>query len=353
LDGSIEKLSSGYKINKAADDASGLAVSEKMKAQINALSQASANAADGVNLVQTAEGYLNEVETMLNRAVTLAMKSANGTMESVSGSSKSTANSGVMGAAGTDRDAIQQEMDALFAEIDRIANTANFNNVKLFDGSLATTGYGKLNATTAKSTKTIKNGFSYMNITGVITTLKAGKAGVSTPGLVLQIGETSREADKLTVSLFNLSTAALLNTVSAYANGDKSITATGTKGVSMIQWNSKNTVLGSNGKTITGFTLNVSTQKSASIATEALRTLINTVSTQRAQLGAIQNRLEHTINNLDTTTENIKSAESQIRDTDMAKEMAEYTKNNVLQQAAQTMLAQANQSPQQVLQLLG
>jgi flagellin len=218
---------------------------------------------------------------------------------------------------------------------------------------LATTGYGKLNGTTTASTG-LKNSFSLNGITGYDTVISASKnPGVATSGLVLQIGETSREADKLTVSLFNLSTAALLNNVSSYVNGDKSISAGGAKGVSMIRWNSKNTVLGADGRTITGFTLNVSTQKAASIATEALRSLINIVSAQRAELGAIQNRLDHTINNLDTTTENIQSAESQIRDTDMAKEMAEYTKNNVLQQAAQTMLAQANQAPQQVLQLLG
>jgi flagellin len=368
LSTTLEKLSSGYKVNKAADDASGLAISEKMKAQIKALDTASANAEDGISLIQTAEGYINEIHGMLNRQVELCMKSANGIYQAVSGASNSTADSGGIGAAGTDRDALQLEMDQLCAEIDRIANTANFNNVKLLDGSLSTTGYYKINATGTGELTGIKDAFYLGSVTATTTTLGSAVGVSGTNGLILQIGETSRQADKLTVSIIDFSTAALFNSISSYTNGDNSrgmsgvttvknvgkpgsVNVGGTTG--MIQANRTQSVSGGSRGGVSGLTINISTQASASLGAEALRTVINKVSLQRAQLGAYQNRLDYTIKNLDTASENISNANSRIRDTDVAKEMSKFTMQNVLVQSAQAMLAQANQRPQQALQLLG
>lgn len=286
----LEKLSSGFRINRAADDASGLAISEKMKAQIKALDTASANAQDGISLIQTAEGYLGEVHDMLNRMVELAEKSANGTYEMGEATGDNAYVPDDTSKAGTDRAALQAEMDQLANEIDRIATTANFNNNKLLDGTLST-----------------DNG-----------------------GLKLQIGETSDVADKLTVSINQMDTATLFkNLKEKIANAAEG--ALTDKGA---------------------LTINISDQDKASSAAESLRAVINSVSTQRANLGAMQNRLEYTINNLNTASENMSSANSRIRDTDMAKTMMQYTQGNVLTQAAQAMLAQANQQPQGVLQLL-
>ena len=246
---SLEKLSSGFKINRAGDDAAGLAISEKMRSQIKGLETAQSNANDGISMVQTAEGALTEVHSMLNRMVELATKSANGTVETT-----------------VDRSAIQAEVTALSSEIDRIATHTKFNGIALL-------------------------------------------SGVNT-AVTLQVGETS--AQTISVSLTNMSSASL---------------------------------------SVNSTTL-VSTQTAASAAIATINTAINKVSTQRAALGAVQNRLEHTINNLSVTSENLTAAESRIRDVDMAKEMMSFTKNNILSQAAQSMLAQANQQPQGVLQLL-
>lgn len=248
---SLEKLSSGFKINRAGDDAAGLAISEKMRSQIKGLETAQANANDGISLVQTAEGALTEVHSMLNRMVELATKSANGTISATDT---------------VDRAAIQEEVDSLIKEIDRIATHTKFNNV-----ALLSTGAG-----------TIK----------------------------LQVGETS--AQTISVALTAMS-------------------FTGIAGATVLK---------------------VDTQTDASSAIDTINDAINKVSTQRAAFGAIQNRLEHTINNLSVTSENLTAAESRIRDVDMAKEMMSFTKNNILSQAAQSMLAQANQQPQGVLQLL-
>ena len=243
---SLEKLSSGYRINRAADDASGLAISEKMKAQIKGLEQASSNCQDAISLVQTAEGATTEIHNMLNRMAELCTKAANGIYDSV------------------DTGAIQQEIDALSDEIDRITESTKFNNTTLLNGNLSTQ---------------------------------------------LQIG--SEASDIISVSCASLSATALKVAK-----------------------------------------LTVSSATAANASLKLVKTAINTVSTQRANLGAIQNRLEYTVNNLDTTAENMSAANSRIRDTDMAKEMMNYTKMNVLTQAAQAMLAQANQQPQAVLQLL-
>lgn len=249
----LEKLSSGYRINRAGDDAAGLAISEKMRAQITGLETASKNASDGISLIQTAEGAMTEVHSMLNRMVELAQQSANGTYDN-----------------DVDRNNLQMEFTALSKEIDRISSGTSFNGTKLLDGSLSSTG------------------------------------------LTLQIGETS--------AAFNQIAVTIAKTDSATLGIDTSVA--------------------------------VSDQTKAAAAVSILKTAINTVSSTRGRLGATQNRLEHTINNLSVASENMTAAESRIRDVDMAKEMMSYTKNNILVQASQAMLAQANQVPQGVLQLL-
>ena len=253
LSKNLEKLSSGYKINRAGDDAAGLAISEKMRAQISGLETAQKNAKDGISLIQTAEGSLTEVHDMLNRMVELATQSANGTYDD-----------------DVDRANLQSEVDQLLEEIDRIADSANFNGIKLFNGDATTTP------------------------------------------ITLQIGDTSESFNQLTFTLKDMHAAEAL--------------------------------------TIDG--LNISNAADAASAIASLKVAINTVSSVRGQLGAYQNRLDHTINNLSVMTENIQDAESTIRDTDVADEMMAYTKNNILVQSAQAMLAQANQVPQGVLQLL-
>ena len=314
----IEKLSSGFRINRAADDASGLAISEKMKRQIKALDTATANAEDGISLIQTAEGYMGEIHDMLNRMVELAEKSANGTYEVGKKSGITAYNSGDTASAGTDRAALQAEMDQLCAEIDRIAATANFNNNKIMDGSLSSTG-------------------------GSVT---VNGTSVSRNVLTLQIGETSGDVDKLTVKVKSFKTQDLFTGIS-----NKNTQAT----AQYVRENTSDAGTKLNMKEKFGtsaMTLNISDQNFASRVAEDLKSVIDDVSAQRANLGAMQNRLDYTINNLTTASENISAANSRIRDTNMAKEMMKYTQGNVLTQAAQAMLAQANQAPQGVLQLL-
>lgn len=245
---SSEKLSSGYRINRAGDDAAGLSISEKMRSQIRGLNKASDNAADGVSLIQTAEGALNEAHSILQRMNELATQAANDTNTTV------------------DRNAIQAEVDALTSEIDRIQSTTQFNTMNLIDGSFT--------------------------------------------GKNLQVGALSGQ--NIQISISNMQASSI--------------------GVS---------------------DLSVSSNVAAGKSMSAIQKAIESVSTQRSALGALQNRLEHTIANLDTTSENTSSAESRIRDVDMAEEMVEYSKNNILAQAGQSMLAQANQSTQGVLSLLG
>lgn len=338
---SLEKLASGYKINRAGDDASGLAISEKMKAQIKALGTASDNCEDGISLVQTAEGYMTEVHDMLNRMVELAEKSANGINEDsglTGATAYGTSTDGSLNA-GTDRAALQAEMDQLCAEIDRIALTANFNGNKLFNGNLdASAG-----ASVAKEDGT---GFENNN----------GKA------LALQIGETSNRGDKLTVSIKRMTTDNLFKSMDTdvkYNKADGSTTVTskltvanGSTGANTINVGTAGVTQGVASSWKNGITINISDQAIASKSAEMIRDAIDEVSLQRAQLGATQNRLDYTINNLDTAKENIENANSRIRDTDMAEEMMKYTQTNVLTQAAQAMLAQANTQPQNVLQLL-
>ena len=317
---SLEKLASGYKINRAGDDASGLAISEKMKAQIKALGTASDNCEDGISLAEKSANGINEDSGLTG--ATAYGTSTDGSLN-----------------AGTDRAALQAEMDQLCAEIDRIALTANFNGNKLFNGNLdASNG-----ASVAKEDGT---GFEANN----------GKA------LALQIGETSNRGDKLTVSIKRMTTDNLfskMNTTVSYNKADGSATVSskltvsnGTTGANTINVGTAGVKAGVASSWTKGITINISDQAIASKSAEMIRDAIDEVSLQRAQLGATQNRLDYTINNLDTAKENIENANSRIRDTDMAEEMMKYTQTNVLTQAAQAMLAQANTQPQNVLQLL-
>ena len=348
--GNLEKLSTGFKINRAADDASGLAISEKMKAQIKALDTASKNAEDGASLIKTAEGYMGEVHDMLNRIVELAEKSANGTYETgtkADGTTRKaseenfTAAGSTTNNTGVDRQALQDEVNQLTAEIDRIATTANFNELKLFDGSMDTAG------TKAVTASTITAASETTTAGTVITTAKAAVAGKGS-ALTLQIGETSGASDKLGISLKSLKTESLFSDLST----SKVLTSDGADATSVDLTVSN--YAGGKGvsKNENGLTLNISNQSAASVVAEKVRDVINEVSSQRANLGAMENRLDYTINNLTTASENITDANSRIRDTDMAKTMMQYTQGNTLTQAAQAMLAQANQAPSQVLQLL-
>lgn len=263
----LEKLSSGYKINRAGDDAAGLAISEKMRAQITGLETAQKNAEDGVALVQTAEGALTEVHSMLNRMVALATQSANGTYSSIN------------------RDEMQKEIKQLNDEIDRISKSANFNGMTLFSGSIVENN-GKID---------------------------------------LHVGETSKDHNTLSVTLSVMDSTTI---------GKKNAAGTAVE----------------SGKAVGD--ISVTTAAKAKEAIDIANDAIDMISSLRSTFGALQNRLDHTINNLGVQTENITAAESRIRDVDMAKEMMAYTKNNILVQASQAMLAQANQVPQGVLQLL-
>jgi flagellin len=400
----LEKLSSGYRINRAGDDAAGLAISEKMRAQITGLEVAQKNAKDGISLVQTAEGALTEVHTMLNRMYSLAEQSANGTYDNT-----------------TDRFQLQKEVAALSKEIDRIADSANFNGQQLMDGSMSdspaismtqkgtykigTDTYNLVNdisfnwaqdATAADKSKlnaafpsgteitfTLKAGSGEYEISGIPTgytaalpsgqpkytgqeptatydikdaqsnvvgtlTLQLNRGvsvselqealaptaqgatpditadvvskfkfeGASTQGLTLQIGDTADKFNQLTVTADDIHTSNL---------GEASLRLS---------------------------EIDISEQGNAQDAMYSIKAAINTISDIRGGLGATQNRLDHTINNLSVMRENLQDAESTIRDTDVADEMMKYTKNSILVQSAQAMLAQANQQPQGVLQLL-
>jgi len=250
---SVERLSSGLRINRAGDDAAGLAISEQMRGQVRGLNQATRNAQDGISLIQTAEGALNETHGILQRMRELAVQAANDTLAS------------------TDRTAIGSEITQLHTEIGRIASTTQFNGKILLDGTFGQT---------------------------------------ANPG-TLQIGANASETMAITIGNMGITTGGLLPTP----------------------------------PTVTDHAI-----ASATIST--ITTAITSVSTQRSTLGAAQNRLQHTINNLGTSAENLTAAESRVRDIDMAQEMMAFTRNNILSQAAQAMLAQANQLPQGVLQLL-
>lgn len=391
LSKNLEKLSSGYKINRAGDDAAGLAISEKMRAQITGLKAANKNVKDGVSLVQTAEGALQEVHDMLNRMDSLATQSANGTYDNE-----------------VDRLNLQKEVTALKTEIDRIADSSNFNGKKLLDGSmdgLQTSVYkGATTAGKADIDLSIAHD-KQVSIGGANKTLSFkfelvdntadNEAKIGTDGTVtikLKKGDTAAEthsAASIQQLIANTKLDDVANTLSADEKADleqalKEVTVSG-KDVSIKKTDTdltattgtpdpnKNTgekltlqigdtadnfnkmkvnVGDMHAKALGLADLTIADQDGAAAAIQKIKDAINTVSSTRGDLGAIQNRLEHTQNNLSVMTENIQDAESTIRDTDVADEMMAYTKNNILIQSAQAMLAQANQVPQGVLQLL-
>ncbi len=344
LSKNLEKLSSGYKINRAGDDAAGLAISEKMRAQITGLDKAQDNAKDGISLVQTAEGALTEVHDMLNRMYELAEQSANGTFED-----------------GTDRTQLQKEVDQLKSEIDRIADSANFNGIKLLDGSMKTGTTVNIAADTISGT---------VNQTDIQLTTAGGKVdfgnafkkgdNVTINGVTYTYASQATGTDGKTFKDFNaLKSAAKKNGVTIGGTSSSATFAKAGKDLTLQigdtseKFNQLQVSINDCHVDALGLTdMKISDQDSAAKALNSIKSAINYVSDVRGTLGATQNRLDHTINNLSVMTENIQDAESTIRDTDVADEMMAYTKNNILIQSAQAMLAQANQVPQGVLQLL-
>ena len=361
----LEKLSSGYRINRAGDDASGLAISEKMKAQIKGLDTASLNSQDGISLVQTAEGALTEVHNMLNRMTELATRSANGINED------------------SNRASLQKEVAKLQEEIDRISKSTNFNNLKMLDGSQSYAGNAALiGAGTANGVQNLSvEGGNLdaadtveVNIsadkTGTVTVTAGGKA----TGVKFTVTQTGKGFYSVTADVSGVTDdkiKAAWSGVTAnfsvdgpkddgtYAAGAQKFTAGKNESMQLQIGDTADSFnqlkVGISDMSSKGLGIDkvdISNQDGAAKAIDTIKNAIDRVSSQRASLGATQNRLEYTINNLDTASENLQSANSRIRDTDMAKMMMEYTKMNVLTQSAQAMLAQANQQPQSVLQLL-
>ncbi len=416
---SMEKLSSGLRINRAGDDAAGLAISEKMRGQIRGLDQASRNSQDGISLIQTAEGALSETHSILQRMRELAVQSSNDTNVDA------------------DRDALQNEITQLTQEIDRIGNTTEFNTRKLLNGGANVSGTAS-NADVkvvggtgdTKVGTTITHGATAVAVAATATRTGAFTTGATTATVSLNVNGTSFsfaanttneqvaqsindaglgvtatfDDDDLTLTANNAgsgssftSDAAAAGTIATSTGTDATIVV----GPGFTQYSAKGNIItiedgnakglqleisggAGAGSTVTvdsNGTLNmqiganqgqemnislsdmrssalgvsgidISSANSAKTAISTINDAITNVSTERAKLGAFQNRLEHTINNLNTSSENLTAAESRVRDVDMAKEMMEFTKNNILQQAAQAMLAQANQAPQGVLQLL-
>ena len=363
---SMEKLSSGLRINRAGDDAAGLAISEKMRGQIRGLEQSSRNAADGISMIQTAEGALNETTNILQRMRELAVQASNDTNTS------------------SDREEIQKEIDALTEEVDRIANNTEFNTQKLLNGNKSGVGGEVVNeAVTAKEGKfevtidrdALNNG-DKLTIDGTTVTLSAANiqddATLQTAltnafvdytvafanGKATFTQKDASDKEKMNVTLNN--SVAKVNVVNAGV-GAKAEEVSEGKAHVQVGANAKQSMSIEIGdmraealgiKDDAGNSLSVKSAEDANKAIEAFDAALNAVSSQRANLGAVQNRLEYTISNLDNTAENLTSAESTLRDVDMASEMMEYSKNNILNQAAQAMISQANQQPQNVLQLL-
>lgn len=362
LSKNLEKLSSGYKINRAGDDAAGLAISEKMRAQITGLSKAQDNAKDGVSLVQTAEGALTEVHDMLNRMYELAEQSANGTYD------------------GTDRTQLQKEVSQLRSEIDRISESANFNGIQLLDGSRSTAAtYTGGNLTVSVDAFELDAGGAGA-VTFKIATGATEGAEVNASGAVTITVDAKKDYSATDIQKLLTEVTATGTVDDAIMEAVKSATVTGqgfdagtnvgtltkTTGsgdpdnaLTLQIGDTSNTfnqldvsIKATDSKSLGIDKLDISGQESAADALDTIKAAINYVSDVRGTLGATQNRLDHTMNNLSVMEENIQDAESTIRDTDVADEMMAYTKNNILIQSAQAMLAQANQVPQGVLQLL-
>ena len=369
---STEKLSSGYRINRAADDAAGLSISEKMRKQIRGLTQASTNAQDGISCVQTAEGALTEVHSMLQRMNELAVQASNGTMSE------------------DDRQNVQDEVDQLISEIDRVSEATKFNETYLLKGDedkgkVTNTVFKKIDMSLLKDAMSSKSTFTagtmdntgkaaYTYTSGIAAgdtwngkEVVANNAGANQ--ITLDDAKAAEKAAMQAVFTTYASEMGIKGTVQVPDSGDAvDITADS----NTFKYNKSVSLslhVGADSESTNKITLNVDSMSSDSLgltglkvsgktalqATGAIDTIadaVSKVSKQRSALGAVQNRLEHTISNLDNVAENTTSAESRIRDTDMAKEMVEYSKNNILMQAGQSMLAQANQSNQGVLSLL-
>lgn len=361
---SLEKLSSGLRINRAGDDAAGLAISEKMRGQIRGLDQAQRNAQDSISLIQTAEGALNETHSILQRMRELAVQAGNDTNTSV------------------DRGEIQKEINQLTDEIDRIANTTEFNTLKLLDGSKKGLVDAKDSTATLQNNSAAKISLGTVakdidaSFTVTITRTNVSTAWDTNDFDVSVVGGTAASfsiTDKDTVT-YNTKTIDLDTnfdaldklksgesiTISVKAKVDKNTDVTDALSMQIGANSGQNLLIGINSMKSTdlgirnsdGTALDVSTASKATAVITQINNAIETVSAERAKLGAFQNRLEHTITNLGTSSENLTAAESRVRDVDMAKEMMNFQKNNILSQAAQAMLAQANQQPQGVLQLL-
>ena len=373
---SSEKLSSGYRINRAGDDAAGLKISEKMRSQVRGLNKASSNAQDGVSLIQTAEGALNEAHSILQRMNELAVQGANDTNEEI------------------DRDAINQELSALTAELDRISQTTQFNKQNLLDGTFTNKNLqvgansnqkirisiGNMNAQTL-GLKTINKEYAgdiqhgngptvvrYKGTSHIYSTGLSKGANISAVlgSISLRFGTSIYRAstyaaqfdtDTGSVYFIGKLTNQRFGTSASVAAADFSIAMDKAEEDLKTNFADFLETKVTSGVQLSGYTakgmVGVDNYQVANASIDAIQDAINKVSSQRSALGAIQNRLEHTIANLDNVAENTQSAESRIRDTDMASEMVEYSKNNILAQAGQSMLAQANQSTQGVLYLLG
>ncbi len=377
---SLEKLSSGLRINRAGDDAAGLAISEKMRGQIRGLDQASRNAQDSISMIQTAEGALSETHSILQRMRELSVQSANDTNTDA------------------DRKELQAEVKQLLSEIDRIGNTTEFNTKKLLDGSakgVAEEVKGSVSVNNNSAVKIEKSdidtlssalstGNSAADVDGAYMIIRTGDDSATTGfsagdyTIIKKDGTKVSGDDFISLTDTGITLGSELLTGTATATLTVSSLDTGMKvGDSITFVLSKNQAASSNldgsivaqigansgqsmfvsmsdmrSQAIGVDTIDISTKWGAATAIETVNNAISKVSHQRSSLGAVQNRLEHTINNLDTSSENLQASESRIRDVDMAKEMTEFTKNNILTQAAQAMLAQANQQPQSVLQLL-
>ncbi|MBN6885301.1 flagellin [Cytobacillus horneckiae] len=299
----MEKLSSGLRINRAGDDAAGLAISEKMRAQVRGLDQASRNSQDGISMIQTAEGALQETQNILQRMRELATQAANDTN------------------VGVDRNEIQKEINELTTEINRISETTEFNSQKMLnvdtDPADAPNGFSATFQVGANSGQSMTINIYNMNAESLGLTGAVDGAHAQGSSVASHLGNTDYGA--VTGAVF-----ASVAGVSTEVEGEAKVAG-----------------------------LSVADHDSASAAVKAINDAIETVSAQRSNLGAFQNRLEHTISNLNNSSENLQAAESRIRDVDMAKEVMELTRTNILSQASQAMLAQANQKPQAVLQLLG
>ena len=356
----LEKLSSGLRINRAGDDAAGLAISEKMRGQIRGLEMASKNAQDGISLIQTAEGALNETHSILQRMRELAVQAASDTNTD------------------DDRAELQKEMDQLREEINRIADTTEFNTKKLLNGDLQGVSkvddyaaYDEDNSVAFSSVSIVTSASLTDNTYNVRITGASTGAGTFTIQWTDAFGGTgsttiAKDAANITIKGVQLK---LSGSLTEDDIGEE-VTFTTRKADTSYDDNSLTFQIGANSsqmmrvdigdvsaqalhlETAAGTGIDITTAQAAEAAISAVDKAIQDVSAERSKLGAFQNRLEHTINNLGTSAENLTAAESRIRDVDMAEEMMEFTKLNILSQAAQAMLAQANQLPQGVLQLL-